>query len=519
MPFTRGADGVILVNGKVVGGTDMVKAAAASFNAARPAPVKAGLLPDGVSRATAQSREWAKAVAQAEQIRQAQVAAMARAMANQKARERAGKPRDFTVPALEPSLLDWNVMDGNKIGRGPDHVAGQSGGLKADGTANQRRQLPSSPRTPNIFDDMFAPVEGTIMPSLPVVTIEQRQAEKAKQVAKDAQRNIARADATAPNLHILTDQERTVAHNNTIAIDYLRRVAQYESERDDSAYEEINVPGLGVLGDDGNLGTGSRNDTFYNVLQWNAPPFMLIRGADGKLTVESNTRAFQLTVSKLARDPEYASAMQTMLAAGGAYGGGNERFVANRLGLWSRDDTAALQAAFAEAAMIQRDLVAQVKAGTMPSSQLKDIDEIIVDRGLGGMNLANAGQVTTGGGSGGGGGFGGGGFGGGGGGGSGGVSMTDPEQLRQLINGIGRARLGRILTDAEVAAFVTDYHLREKAYVSARIAGQDAAQLDPESQAAGWIERHFAAAQAGEAGGRYVQAFAQLINGTGGFGT
>lgn len=109
------------------------------------------------------------------------------------------------------------------------------------------------------------------------------------------------------------------------------------------------------------------------------------------------------------------------------------------------------------------------------------------------------------------GGYGGGGYGGGGGGGSG-YQFTSAETLKSMVDGIARSRLGRVLTASEVAGFVAHYHNLERAFVDSYRLGADATRVEPESEAAAWIETQLMKEQAGQQAGKYVMLLRQLLS-------
>ncbi len=111
------------------------------------------------------------------------------------------------------------------------------------------------------------------------------------------------------------------------------------------------------------------------------------------------------------------------------------------------------------------------------------------------------------------GGYGGGGYGGGGGGGGGGgVQLTSAETLKSMVDGIARSRLGRVLSAEEVAAFVAHYHGLERAFVDAYRMGGDGFRVEPESEAAAWIETRLMKEQAGQQSAKYVMMLRQLLS-------
>lgn len=177
-------------------------------------------------------------------------------------------------------------------------------------------------------------------------------------------------------------------------------------------------------------------------------------------------------------------------------------------GYLEKPDVAALQ-----------NLVAQVINSNMSSNETFAVEDWIEAYAL---ERDSIGRETEGpgntGGSGyggyGGGGYGGGGYGGGGGG--GGYQFTSAETLKSMVDGIARSRLGRVLTAEEVAGFVAHYHSLERAFVDAYRMGADATRIEPESEAAAWIETQLMKEQAGQQAGKYVLMLRQLFaTGTG----
>lgn len=85
-----------------------------------------------------------------------------------------------------------------------------------------------------------------------------------------------------------------------------------------------------------------------------APPYFLVRDpVTGKLTVEKAQQTMRSIVAMVVKDPEMAYALQLNMSAMGAYTGGSEKYVGDRRGRWTRDDTNALQNAMVEIAMQQ----------------------------------------------------------------------------------------------------------------------------------------------------------------------
>lgn len=129
---------------------------------------------------------------------------------------------------------------------------------------------------------------------------------------------------------------------------------------------------------------------------------------------------------------------------------------------------------------------------------------------------------SSGGGGGGGGGYyrsyGGGGYGGYGGGGGGSnnrVFLSDPTMLGTQLDSIARARLGRVATPEEKAAFVEHFHQLETQYSAAYVGGGAATQPDVQGQAVAWIESRNSGEQAGETAGEFITALAQFLRGPG----
>lgn len=113
---------------------------------------------------------------------------------------------------------------------------------------------------------------------------------------------------------------------------------------------------------------------------------------------------------------------------------------------------------------------------------------------------------------------GGGGYYGGGGGGGNRVFLTDPTELAATIDGIARARLGRVLTAQEHADFVAYFHGLERQYSAAYTGGGEATQPSAEGQAVAWIEKYFMGEQIQETQGEYVGALIQWLLRGGTFG-
>lgn len=177
-------------------------------------------------------------------------------------------------------------------------------------------------------------------------------------------------------------------------------------------------------------------------------------------------------------------------------------------GYLEKPDVAALQ-----------NLVAQVINSNMSSNETFAIEDWIeayaLERDTIGRETEGPGDTSgrgsSGRGYGSGGGYGGG-YGGGGSGGGGGYQLTSAETLKSMVDGIARSRLGRVLTAEEVAGFVAHYHSLERAFVDNYRLGADATRIEPESEAAAWIETRLMGEQAGQQAGKYVMLLRQLFS-------
>jgi hypothetical protein len=254
-----------------------------------------------------------------------------------------------------------------------------------------------------------------------------------------------------------------------------------------------------------------------------AQGFILSADANGWFKIQS-IKDLRHQIATEARDnPAFAARLIAGMSAYGAYGGGTDKYAGQRIQYDKRnnpvaatfnvDDENALGTFLSSIAVDQEQ--------AMNSDELQPWDTIMDQHAAQNNQIAQApsyGDQTPaaprgrrGYGYGGGGGF-------GGGGGGGGISYTDSDQLKQLINGIARSRLGMTLNDQQIAEFVTDYHSKEAAYVNSRIAGQNGMQLDPESQAAAWIESHFRDPMAAQQANTYISSLASFLLG-GSFGS
>lgn len=202
----------------------------------------------------------------------------------------------------------------------------------------------------------------------------------------------------------------------------------------------------------------------------------------------------------------YGSYAQKTQAAYRVVLDGNGEAVAGYL---ERPDVAALQ-----------NLLSQIINSNMSSNETFAVEDWIeayaLERDAIGRETEGPGNTSgrgSGYSSGGYGGYGGGGYGGGGG---GGYQLTSGETLKAMIDGIARSRLGRVLTAEEAAAFVAHYHSLERAFYDNYRLGADATRIEPEAEAAAWIETRMMKEQAGHQAGRYVMMLRQLFSsGTG----
>lgn len=254
-----------------------------------------------------------------------------------------------------------------------------------------------------------------------------------------------------------------------------------------------------------------------------AQGFILSADAGGWYKIQS-IKDLRHQIATEARDnPEFAAKLIAGMAAYGAYGGGTDKYAGQRIqfdkhgnpvaATFNTDDEAALGTFLSAIAVDQEQ--------AMNAQELQPWDAIMDQHAAQNNGIGQAPSYGTGGGGGGGyrryrHGYGGGGYGGGGGG--GGVTYTDSDQLKQLINGIARSRLGMALNDQQIAEFVADYHSKEAAFVTARQSGQSGMQLDPESQAAAWLESHFRDPMAAQQANTYISSLASFLLG-GSFGS
>lgn len=248
--------------------------------------------------------------------------------------------------------------------------------------------------------------------------------------------------------------------------------------------------------------------------------FILAADENGWFKIES-IATLQHAIGAQARDdPAFAARLIQGMAAYGAYGAGTDKYAGGRIQYDKRGNpvAATFNVDDDNALTTFLGLIAKDQEQAMNSQELQPWDTIMDTRVAQNAPIAAAPSYGNQDGSGGGGRRGYGGGGGFGGGGGGGVSYTDSDQLKQLINGIARSRLGYVLNDQQIAEFVAAYHSKEAAFVNARIGGQDAQQLDPESQAASWIEAHFRDPMAANQANNYISSLASFLLG-GSFGS
>lgn len=254
------------------------------------------------------------------------------------------------------------------------------------------------------------------------------------------------------------------------------------------------------------------------------PGFILSADNGGWYKIES-IETVQHAIGTHARDdPAFAARLIAGMASYGAYGAGTDKYAGQRIQYDKRGNpvAATFNVDDDNALTTFLGLIAKDQEMAMNSQELKPWDQIMDEHALQNRNIAASpayGEQAGPGAGYRGARFGGGGYGGGyGGGGGGGISYTDSDQLKQLINGIARSRLGYVLNDQQIAEFVGDYHSKEAAFVNARMTGGSGQQLDPESQAASWIEGHFRDAMASNQANNYISSLASFLLG-GSFGS
>lgn len=295
---------------------------------------------------------------------------------------------------------------------------------------------------------------------------------------------------------------------------------------DASSKGEGGAPDTGADGDFGTSGSGSTS-TSMGVSENTGFRFFLV-GEGGDKTIEKDTKLYTKLVAEALRDPFKAGELMASMVALGAYGGGAEKFVQDRLylardpktgqatlkGRFTEDDLKALKATMAMISADQANLADSVIANGGSVKDIPGFEELLAQRGIERQDMAATSDAAgSSGGGGGGGGFrrGGGGYGGGGGGGGGAARLTDVEQLKSLADGIARQRLGRVLTVEEAQAFADYYHTLERQSYSAYQTGMGGTMLDAESQAVAWIESRYRGEGARQQQGQYVTKLLQML--------
>lgn len=332
---------------------------------------------------------------------------------------------------------------------------------------------------------------------------------------------------------VADDEEDLKSINNWKMQSVYKQLVKRWQQSVDAGKDTSNGQGGGLLGDFFGLSKGTQGiddlSEFYDgPLQSSAqddfgPGFILAADAGGWYKIEK-LATLQHEIAVEARDnPAFAARLIAGMAAYGAYGSGTDKYAGQRIqydkhgnpvaATFNVDDEKALGSFL--------DAIAKDQQMAMNGEELKPWDAIMDERAA--QNSQIAATPSYGKQSGGGGGYrryghGYGGYGGGGGGGGGGVSYTDSDQLKQLINGIARSRLGYVLNEQQIAEFVAAYHSKEAAFVNARMGGMDGQQLDPESQAASWIEAHFRDSMAANQANNYISTLASFLLG-GSFGS
>lgn len=172
--------------------------------------------------------------------------------------------------------------------------------------------------------------------------------------------------------------------------------------------------------------------------------------------------------------------------------------------------------------VLVQEVARRQEAGAVPGTSMDSFMQVIKNTAAHNQQTAGASASDFGNSGGGGGGYGGGysryygggGYGGGGGG-NNRVFLTDPTALGAQLDSIARARLGRVATPEEKAAFIAHFHQLETQYSAAYVAGGAATQPDMQGQAVAWIESRNSGEQAGETAGEFITALAQFLRGPG----
>lgn len=415
---------------------------------------------------------WAAARAEAERRRKRELA--------ERIRE-----RNRQLSASERARRDMGLLDPfEEVQWGPERAG-------AEPTPEVLKGIGRPGRDDDLEGEGQPLIEGTTLPGIRTqLELQEEREDREDPRAEQARRDIALGDEPMPGLRQLEPEEKMNALNMNVINRYLEQVREWREGVAGRPGDEVGIPGIDEDGMLGTSGTTQRNP-FYGYLAETAPPMLLVRDENGRLSIESHFDVMTGLYTRLTTNPDEAAAWQSVLAASGAYAGSQEKYPQYRLGRWNVDDDTALEKALQGAAMVQMDMAQRAMLAGEPIEVL-DYQEIIAQRAEQGVELADAGAVTESGGSSGysrSGGYGyGGGFGGGGG---GGYTQTDSEMLRQLVNGIARSRMGRALTAEESAAFISHFHSQEAAYYASREAGATAEGVDPEGQAASWLESYF----------------------------
>lgn len=303
----------------------------------------------------------------------------------------------------------------------------------------------------------------------------------------------------------------------------LQKYQQLRAEWVDAAQKGVNGA---VDTADGDFGTSAPStSTAMGVNQYTAFQYLLVGDGMDK-TIEKGPQLYSKLVAEAMNDPQKAGFLMTAMAAVGAYGAGSEKYVQDRLylatdkngkptlkGRFTVDDAKALAVVMPLIANDQANKADEVIARGGSIAEIPGFEELLEQRGLERQDMAGTLQPAGDSGGGGGGGRrrGGGGFGGGGG---GAARFTDPEQLKSLIDGIARQRLGRILTVEEAQEFANYYHSQEAASGGINFTSGGGRVLDPESQAIAWIESRYRDEGARQQQGQYVSTLLKMLSGS-----
>ena len=290
----------------------------------------------------------------------------------------------------------------------------------------------------------------------------------------------------------------------------------------DAASKGLTAPDTGADGEFGTSTTSTSTSTTMGVSAATAFQYFLV-GTGKDKTVEKGTDLYTKLVAEALADPLRAGELMASMVAVGAYPGAQEKFVQDRLylakdkngqptlkGRFTHDDLIALINVLPMLASDQANIADAVLARGGSVAEVPGFEELLAQRGMERQGMAAtstpAGSSSSGGG-------GGGGFRrrGGGGGGGGNVKLTDPEQLKNLVDNISRQRLGRVLTNDEAQAFATYYHDQEAAQGGINFTSGGGRVLDPESQAIMWIESRYRDEGAKQQQGQYVQTLLKML--------